>query len=201
MTMDLVLASRNRGKSAELAALLRGLPVTFHTLDEFSAAGEVEEDGTTFEENAVKKALAALAATGLPSLADDSGLEVDVLGGRPGVFSARFAGAGADDRANREELLRQLEGVPDGLRAARFRCVIALAMPGGRVETVEASCEGVITREPKGTGGFGYDPVFFYPPFGRTFAEVTPAEKHSVSHRGRAMALMAGLLHGILVGR
>ncbi len=199
--MDLVLASRNRGKSAELAALLRGLPVTLHTLDEFSAAGEVEEDGTTLEENAVKKALAALAATGLPSLADDSGLEVDVLGGRPGVFSARFAGAGADDRANREELLRQLEEVPDGRRAARFRCVIALAMPGGRVETVEASCEGVITREPKGTCGFGYDPVFFYPPFGRTFAEVTPAEKHSVSHRGRAMASMAGLLRGILVGR
>ncbi len=199
--MDLVLASRNRGKSAELAALLCGLPVTLHTLDEFSAAGEVEEDGTTFEENAVKKALAALAATGLPSLADDSGLEVGVLGGRPGVFSARFAGAGGDDRANREELLRQLEGVPDGRRTARFRCVIALAMPGGRVETVEASCEGVIAREPKGTGGFGYDPVFFYPPFGRTFAEVTPAEKHSVSHRGRAMTLMAGLLRGILVGR
>jgi XTP/dITP diphosphohydrolase len=199
MTMEIVLASRNRGKAAELSALLAGLPIRIRTLDEFPSAGEVEEDGATFAENAVKKALAALSATGLPALADDSGLEVDALGGRPGVFSARFAGIGADDRSNREELLRSLEGVPEP-RTARFRCVIALAHPGGRVETVEGSCEGVITREPRGEGGFGYDPLFFFPSLGRTFAELGPGEKHAVSHRGKAMRAMAGVLQGLLGG-
>ena len=192
--MDILLASRNRKKAAELRDLLSDLPVTVRSLEEFPEVAEVEEDGATFVENALKKALQAARATGLPALADDSGLEVDALGGKPGVRSARYAGEKADDRANNSKLLEALDGVPPERRAARFRCVIALALPDGEVETVEGDCRGVIHPAPRGTGGFGYDPVFYYPPLERTFSELTPEEKGRVSHRGKALAAAAAII-------
>lgn len=192
--MELVLASRNHKKAVELKKLLAGLPVVIRTIDEFPDVGEVEEDGDTFAENAVKKALHAARATGLNALADDSGLEVEALGGEPGVRSARYAGEDADDRANNAKLLEALRGRPAAERGARFRCVIALARPDGHVETAEGSCEGVITEETRGTAGFGYDPLFYYPSFGRTFGEVEPEVKHSVSHRGSALRAAADII-------
>ncbi len=192
--MDIVLASRNPKKSDELKLLLAGLPVTVRTLDEFPGVGEAVEDGRTFAENAVKKALHAARATGLAAIADDSGLEVEALNGAPGVRSARYAGEGASDGANNRKLLDSLRGRALRERRGRFRCVVALASPDGRVETAEGSCEGVILDSPRGDRGFGYDPVFFYPPLGRTFAELEPVEKHAVSHRGMALRAAADII-------
>jgi len=186
--IKLVLASRNRGKLKELKALLESLPVEVASLEDYPQIAEVAEDGVTFAENAVKKARAVAAATGLFALADDSGLEVDYLNGAPGVFSARFAGEGHDDRANNEKLLRLLAGVPPEKRTARFRCVVAVAAPGGEVYTAEGTCAGVIAAEPRGNRGFGYDPLFFVPQLGKTFAELDPEVKNTISHRARALA-------------
>jgi XTP/dITP diphosphohydrolase len=196
--VEILLASRNRKKAAELTDLLSDLPVTVRSLEEFPEVAEVEEDGSTFVENALKKAIHAARATGLPALADDSGLEVDALGGKPGIRSARYAGEKADDRANNRKLLNALEGVPPEQRTARFRCAIALAFPDGEVETVEGDCRGTISEEQKGTGGFGYDPVFYYPPLERTFSQLTPQEKGRVSHRGKALAAAAAIIRGWL---
>jgi XTP/dITP diphosphohydrolase len=184
---ELVIASANRKKAAEIAGILRGFEVRLRTLDEFPDLKPVVENAPTFEGNAVKKALAAARATGLPALADDSGLEVEALGGAPGVFSARYAGEGADDEANNARLLGALREVPADRRGARFRCVIAVALPDGEVRTAEGSCEGLILEAPRGEGGFGYDPLFFHPPLGLTFAELDPSEKRRVSHRGKAL--------------
>ncbi len=199
--MDIVLASRNRRKAAELVGLLAGLPVTVRTLEEFPGVAAAVEDGLTFADNAVKKAVHAARATGLPALADDSGLEVDALGGEPGVRSARYAGEGAVDEANNAKLLAALAGVPAADRTARFRCVIALASPEGAAETVEGACEGLVADAPRGRAGFGYDPLFYYPPLGRTFAELTPGEKQRVSHRGKAMTAAAGMIGRWVEGR
>jgi len=184
--VTVVLATRNRGKLAEIAELLKELPVTVGSLDEFPQVQLPEEAGSTFAENASLKALAAAQATGCLALGDDSGLEVEALGGRPGVLSARYAGEGADYPTLCRKVLAELAGVPRGCRRARFVCVVAAAEPTGILWTVRGTCAGYVTEEMRGRGGFGYDPIFFYPALGRTFAELTPTEKNAVSHRGRA---------------
>jgi XTP/dITP diphosphohydrolase len=191
---ELVAATRNPNKFAEVAAILEDTGMRVLALDEFPEAPDVEEDGETFEENASKKAEAATHATGRAAIADDSGLCVDALGGAPGVRSARYAGEEADHAANNAKLLRALEGVPDGERTARFACVIALASPGRETVLFRGECRGRITREPRGGGGFGYDPLFYSPELGRTFAEAPPEEKNRVSHRARALAALRSRL-------
>jgi len=185
--VTVVLATRNRRKIDELERILVGPRVAVRTLEDFPGCPEVREEGTTFEANAATKALAVARYTGQPALADDSGLEVEALGGAPGVRSARYAGEEADDQANVAKLLEALREVPDGARRARFVCVVALALPDGRVETFRGTVEGSVGREPRGSAGFGYDPVFY--PLGerRTFAEMRDDEKDAVSHRGRAL--------------
>ena len=182
-----MVATRNRGKLQEIRALVADLPVTVRGVAEFPEAPSVEETGSTFAENACLKALAAARATGCLALADDSGLEVEALGGRPGVHSARYAGEGGGDAARCRKLLLELAGVDWERRRARFVCVVAGARPTGILWTVEGTCRGYVNGEMRGNGGFGYDPVFYYPPLGRTFAELTSAEKNAVSHRGRAL--------------
>jgi XTP/dITP diphosphohydrolase len=185
----LVVATRNRNKVRELAPLLGGLDVELLTLADLPELPEVVEDRDTFAENASRKAREIAAATGLPVLADDSGLEVDALGGAPGVLSARYAGTGHDDRVNNARLLAELAGVPPERRTARFRCAIALADRWEDTLIVrEGACEGVILEALRGGGGFGYDPLFLYPPLGRTFAELGMEEKNRLSHRARAIA-------------
>lgn len=192
----LVLATLNPGKGRELAALLRDVPFELVTLVDIPGATLPDEGKRSYEDNALGKARAAARLTGALALADDSGLEVDALGGAPGTRSARFGGPGLDDAGRCARLLAALRGVPPERRAARFRCVVALVEPGGRERVVEGVVEGVIADAPRGHGGFGYDPVFFYPPLGRTFAEIGPAEKARVSHRGRALGAVRALLPG-----
>lgn len=183
----LVLATGNQKKLVELQAILQDAGVEILTLDDFPSLPEVEEDGQTMAENAVKKARIVCEFTGLPTLADDSGLEVDALGGRPGVYSARFAGEPADDVRNNAKLLNLMDGVPDEKRAARFRCVIALAVPEGGVRTATGTVEGRIGHGPRGTGGFGYDPLFTPEGYDQTFAELPGTIKNRISHRSRAL--------------
>ncbi|HEY8344805.1 MAG TPA: XTP/dITP diphosphatase [Bacillota bacterium] len=193
--LKLVLASRNKGKIAELRWYLANMrPHTIWELTPLSAypeAPEVEEDGETFLDNAVKKATVVAKAVGEWALADDSGLEVDALGGAPGVYSARYAGlehqGAPNDQKNNEKLLKELAGVPLSRRTARFKSVIALASPEGKVWTAEGSCEGYIGLEPRGERGFGYDPLFYLPEYGLTMAELAEEEKNRISHRARAM--------------
>ncbi len=191
---ELVLATRNRHKGEELSALLADLHIRIRTLEEFPAAPDVVEDGATCRANAVKKAVAIAQATGLPAVADDTGLEVDALGGRPGVHAARYAGEGATYEDNCRKLLRELEGVALGERSATFLTVAALAMPDGTVEVTEGSLKGVITTSSEGTRGFGYDPVFFVPELGRTLAQLQPEEKNRISHRAEAFRRMKDIL-------
>lgn len=192
---ELVLATQNRDKGAELAALLGGLGVTIRTLAEFPDAPEVVEDGDTCRANAIKKAEAIARHTGLPAVADDTGLMVEALGGRPGVYAARYAGEQATYEDNWRKLLRELSGVPGAKRQARFVTVAALARPGvEQVQVVEGALEGVIADEPAGERGFGYDPVFFVPELGRTLAQLTRDEKNRVSHRAKAFAKVRELL-------
>lgn len=183
---DIVLATRNRHKGAEVAALLSGLGLTVRTLDEFPQAPEVVEDGATCEANAVKKASEIAAATGLPAVADDTGLEVDALGGRPGVYAARYAGEQATYDDNCRKLILELSGVPPEKRTARFITVAALAVPSHGVRVTTGELRGTITKAPIGSQGFGYDPVFFVPELGKTLAEMTSEEKNRVSHRAKA---------------
>lgn len=193
----LVLASRNRGKLNELRALLDER-VDIRTLDDYPNAVETVEDGETFQANALKKARDVVAHTGEIALSDDSGLEVDALGGAPGVLSARFAGPSATDAANNAKLLEQLRDVPESKRTARFRCVLALVTPEGSEQTVEAAWKGVMLREERGDNGFGYDPLFFSPPQGKTSAELTREEKNRVSHRGQALVKARALIEALL---
>jgi len=197
--MRLVFASRNEGKVDEMRALLHGVPIVLLTLDQAGVEFTVVEDQPTFEGNARKKSEEVCRATGLPTLADDSGLEVDLLDGAPGVRSARYAGEKATDAQNNARLLAALAAAsaerPDAPRTARFRCCLALSFsasgPMVRTFVETGSCEGEILRAPRGDGGFGYDPLFFVPETGKTLAEMTMAEKNRVSHRGRAMRHMA----------
>lgn len=182
----LVLATRNPGKSREIRGLLRDFPVEIKNLEDFGPVPEAEEDGTTFDENAYKKASLTAKILGLPALADDSGLEVEALGGLPGVLSARYAGPSATDDEKNAKLLREMEEKAN--RAAAFVCVISIAVPAGVALTYEGRCEGLIAEAPAGANGFGYDPVFYYPPLKRTFAQLSAEEKNRVSHRGKALA-------------
>ena len=192
----LVLATLNPGKVRELVALLGDVPFDIVSLAEVPGATLPEETGTTYVENALLKARAGARLTGSATLADDSGLEVDALDGQPGVRSARFGGAGLDDAGRVALLLSRLRDVPAGRRGARFRCVIAIvdASGSGGERTVEGVAEGEIAMEPRGTGGFGYDPVFFYPPLRQTFGELTDADKARVSHRALAARKARALL-------
>jgi XTP/dITP diphosphohydrolase len=182
----LLVATNNPGKVREYEALLKGLPLTLTYPAQEGIDVEVEETGSTFAENARLKAMAYARASDLWTLADDSGLEVDALGGEPGTYSARYAGQGASDEDRYRLLLRKLEGVSWGQRTARFRCVIAVAMPQGEIRTAEGTCEGIIAFEPKGEHGFGYDPVFYMPEHGQTMAELELEVKNRISHRARA---------------
>ncbi len=186
--MKLLLATRNVGKLEEMEDLLQGLDVQTATIADLPQAPHVEETGSTLQENAAMKASQCAKACGMHAVADDSGLFVDALGGRPGVRSARYAGPGAGSEALCGKLLEEMQGVPRDGRSARFRCCIVLADPGGGlIFTVEGAVEGIITEQMRGTGGFGYDPVFYHPPSGATFAEVSRRRKNAVSHRGRAL--------------
>lgn len=184
----LVLASRNAKKIAELRSIMERAGFSLAGLEEFPGAPEPEETGATFAENAVIKAKSALAFTGLPALADDSGLAVEALGGAPGVRSARYAGESASDADNNRLLLANLAGVPAGRRAAKFVCAIALALPDGGVFVREGETSGEILFQPRGGGGFGYDPLFLSDDLGVAFAEADGESKNRVSHRGRALA-------------
>lgn len=181
----LVLATRNQGKLREFRELLAPFDVVIKGLDAFPAIAETVEDGKTFETNAVKKAVFAAEKLGIAALADDSGLVVPALGGAPGVYSSRYAGECASDAENIRKLLSEMQGADE--RSASFVCVIAVARPGGDVRTYRGSCAGLITFEPSGEGGFGYDPVFYYPSLEATFAEISREDKNRVSHRGKAM--------------
>ncbi len=187
-SISLVIATRNQGKTAEIKDLLSGFPIKILNLDDFGPIPEVEEDGDTFDDNAYKKASFTARVLGYPALADDSGLVVDALEGRPGVHSARYGGEGLSDARRTEKLLEEMKGKSD--RAAAFHCVLSLSVPTGQALTYEGRCEGSITEAPRGTGGFGYDPVFLSPEFGKTFAELSMAEKSGISHRGRALSEM-----------
>lgn len=183
--ITLVLATSNKGKTSEIRDLLKDFPVNIKNLDDFGQLPEVEEDGDTFDENAYKKSSFTARILGLPALSDDSGLLVEALGGAPGIHSARYAGENATDEQKRVKLLHEMEGITD--RKAAFECVISISVPTGYALTYEARCEGLIASEPAGSNGFGYDPVFYYPPLKKTFAEITMGEKSHVSHRGKAL--------------
>ena len=190
----LVLATANRAKGRELRALLGGIPYRVLDLSDFPSLTLPAEGETSYADNALLKSRAVAAATHTMSLADDSGIEVDALGGRPGVLSARYGGDGLNDEDRWRQMLRELHGVPPPQRTARYRCVVALCSPDGREATTEGVVGGLILEMPRGDGGFGYDPIFYYPAFDATFAEVTAEAKHAVSHRGQAMARARSIL-------
>lgn len=185
--VEIVLATRNKKKIEEIKRAIGNVPISILTIDDFPGCPEVQEEGVTFQENAIKKALTVAQYTGKPSLADDSGLEVYALNNAPGVLSSRYAGEGTDDRKNIEKLLHEMRSVINGERNARFVCCLALVFPDGRVEIFSGHVEGRIGREPKGSYGFGYDPIFYPKGHDRTFAEMTAKEKDSLSHRGEAL--------------
>jgi XTP/dITP diphosphohydrolase len=182
----LLLATNNKGKAREYKSLLSGVPFELVTPAEVGIDREVAEVGRSFEENASLKATALAAESQLLTLADDSGLEVDALGGEPGTLSARYAGENASDSDRVNYLLSKMQGVPEEKRQARFKCVIAIATPDGNVELCSGECDGFIALKPRGYKGFGYDPVFYLPELGKTMAELPPEEKNKISHRGRA---------------
>jgi len=190
----IIVATKNRGKLEEIAQLLSGLPYEVISMTDAGVDGDITEDGSTFEENALIKARAVWNATGDTVMADDSGLEVDYLNGAPGIFSARYAGESAKDEDKYRKLLRELSGVPEDQRSARFVCAIALILPDGREIVVRGTCEGYIAGEPAGVGGFGYDPVFYVPGFGMTFAQMDEDLKNSISHRGNALRKVLDIL-------
>ena len=194
MIRELVLATRNRHKVIELVALLRDLGITIRSLDEFPDAPDVVEDGATCEANAIKKARAIAEFTGLPAVADDTGLEVDALGGRPGVYAARYAGEGATYEDNCRKLLRELTGVPRERRTARFLTVAAIALPSDGVRVAQGMLDGVIAEEASGALGFGYDPVFLIPELGKTLAQLSADQKNMISHRAKAFNQAKSLL-------
>jgi XTP/dITP diphosphohydrolase len=191
---ELVVASRNRGKLQEIQSLLDGVVDTVRCAADFADFPETIEDGSTFRDNALKKAREAMLFTGLPALADDSGLVVDVLDGRPGVHSARFAGEGAGDAANNRLLLKELNGIPAGRRQAAFVCVLAFVTPAGHEQVFSGRVGGSILTSERGDGGFGYDPLFLVDGFDRTMAELSLQEKNRISHRGQALQLFQDFL-------
>ncbi|MFO7555374.1 MAG: XTP/dITP diphosphatase [Desulfobacterales bacterium] len=193
----LVIATRNKGKTREIKDLLKDFPVDIKNLGDFGPIPELEEDGDTFDENAYKKASFAARIFGQPALADDSGLVVEALGGAPGIHSARYAAENATDEQRYLKLLDEMKGKSN--RRAAFECVISIAVPTGAALTYEARCEGLISQKPEGSNGFGYDPVFFYPPYNKTFAQITREEKNRISHRGKALAELKSEFDKVLV--
>ena len=193
----LVIATRNKGKTLEIKELLEGFPVEIKNLDDFGPIPHLEEDGDTFDENAYKKASFAARVLGLPALADDSGLIVEALDGAPGIHSARYAGENATDEQRYLKLLDDMKGKSN--RKAAFECVISIAVPTGPALTYEARCEGLIVTEPAGSNGFGYDPVFFYTPLNKTFAQISREEKNRISHRGKALAELRSEFDKVLI--
>lgn len=192
--MTVIVATKNAHKVSEMQALLSDIPnLSLITVTQAGIDADIEENGTTFEENALIKARTVCALSHMPALADDSGLSVDALYGEPGIYSARYAsenGENASDEQNIEKLLRKLAAIPSGERTARFVSALALVFPDGREYVTKGICEGHITSEVRGNGGFGYDPVFFCPKFGKTFGELSPEEKNSVSHRNSSVLQM-----------
>jgi len=193
----MVIATRNPGKTAEIRSLLEGFPVDIKNLTDFGPIPEVEEDGTTFDENAYKKSSFTARVLGYPALADDSGLAVAALNGAPGVFSARYGGEHATDEDRVRKLLAEVKGCSD--RRAAFECVISLAVPSGPALTYEGRCEGVLAEAPAGANGFGYDPIFFYPALKKTFAQLTREEKSRVSHRGKALGELRAEFDNVMI--
>ena len=188
--MKVVLASKNRHKLVEISKITEKFDMELVLQSELGVDIDVEETGTTFEENSFLKAEAVMKATGLPALADDSGIAVDALNGEPGVYSARYGfDESLDDWGRLELLLKNTEHVPDGQRQAQFVCVITMVTPDGKTIQARGEIHGELTREPRGKNGFGYDPIFYYPPLGMTTAELSPEVKNSVSHRGNALKI------------
>ncbi|MBU1194846.1 MAG: XTP/dITP diphosphatase [Proteobacteria bacterium] len=196
MEQIIVLATTNKGKTREIQKLLENTSVEIKNLSDFGPIPEIIEDGATFDDNAYKKASLTARFLGYPAMADDSGLCVDALEGAPGVYSARYAGENATDQDNVEKLLKDMEGQEN--RSAGFKCVISIAVPTGAALTYEGECRGVLTTEPQGDNGFGYDPLFFYPELNKTFAQLTVEEKGKVSHRGRALKQVADEMNKII---
>jgi XTP/dITP diphosphohydrolase len=195
----LLIATHNPGKVREYRDLMANLPIEVTYLSELGISDDVEETEDTFEGNAILKARSYAAMSGLWTWADDSGLEVDALGGQPGVYSARYGGPGLNDRDRYERLLAALASYPKETWTARFRCVVAIATPGGRVNTRSGSVAGIITDQPRGEHGFGYDPIFYLPGFGQTMAELHPNVKNNISHRAEAAAAAKELLAKMLL--
>lgn len=196
-SITLVIATRNKGKTSEIMDLLKEFPVNIKNLDDFGPIPSVEEDGDTFDKNAYKKASFTSRILGLPALADDSGLLIKALGGAPGVHSARYAGENASDEQRCSKVLSEMKGKTD--RRAAFKCVISIAVPPGPALTYEGHCEGLITKKPAGSNGFGYDPIFFFSPLNKTFAELTREEKNRVSHRGNALRELRAEFDKVLI--
>ncbi len=196
--MDIVLATRNEGKVREFLKLLAGLDLNILSMNNFPDIGDIEESGTTFEANALLKARTVSSKTGLIAIADDSGLEVDALDGRPGVYSARYAGEAASDRENYLKLLEEMKDVPEGSRGAAFVCTIAASAPSGESITTVGRCKGEIASGPEGEGGFGYDPVFYLPDLACTMASIPKEEKNNISHRGKAVKELKKILPAFL---
>jgi XTP/dITP diphosphohydrolase len=198
MAHKLLIATRNKHKKSELEAILTGWDVQVLSLDDLAGVPEIVEDGATFAENAIKKARTTADLSGYVTLADDSGLEVDALGGAPSIFSARFGGPGADDETNNRKLLYLMRDIGPDQRTARFVCAIAVAIPGSEVQTFGGVCEGHIADRGQGQGGFGYDPLFIPLGFRQSFAQLSEAEKNQISHRGQALLQVLPYLRAIL---
>jgi XTP/dITP diphosphohydrolase len=196
--IEVVIATRNSGKLREIQEILAPLGLKVLSLRDFPEIPEILEDGQTFEENAVKKAAAVARQTRRVAIADDSGLAVDALQGRPGVFSSRYAGEKATDEDRYRKLLKEMAGIPEGQREAAFICAMALASPNGKVEVVKGKCRGEIALAPRGSHGFGYDPVFFLPELAKTMAELEPEVKNRISHRARALEELKKVLPSFL---
>ena len=194
----MVIATRNAGKLREIQAILAPMGLEISSLRDFPEIPEIIEDGQTFEENAVKKAVAVARQTGRVAIADDSGLAVDSLQGRPGVFSSRYAGENATDAGRYQKLLKEMSAVTKENRGAAFICVIAVSSPEGKAETVAGQCRGEIALAPRGSHGFGYDPVFYLPEVGKTMAEVAPEVKNRISHRAQALEKLKQVLPDFL---
>ena len=194
---EVIVATQNRGKVREIQKALKGLGLRIYSLNDFSEVPLVEEDGKSFLENALKKARFYSRCFGRLTLADDSGLEVDVLKGRPGIYSARYAGEGASTRENNQRLLKEMESIPLSKRGARFKCVLAVVSPEGKEVVVEGSCRGRIGFKEVGRKGFGYDPLFVVPQYGKTMAQLSIEEKNRISHRGKALRKLRKIIEGL----
>lgn len=192
------MATQNQGKIREMRKILTGIPAEILSLKNFPSVQQAEETGNSFEENAALKAVSIAKQTGLLAIADDSGLEVDALNGQPGIYSSRFAGPDATDEDRNQKLLQLLEDIPEQRRTARYRAVIAIATPEGEVSYTEGRCEGRILREERGDGGFGYDPLFLIPEYGKTMAELEMIEKNKISHRGKALKAARATLEKLI---